>query len=579
MYKRFIKWASDRIKDNGIVSFVSNNSFLDTKANDGFRRSAFDEFDYIYVINLKGNARLAGNAWKREGGKIFGQGARVGVTISFFIKTGENNSEIQYAEVDDYRSRENKLKWLADNSLSTLKLKQIVPDVEANWINQTNNDFDDLVPIANEEHSLFRSLSMGSTTARDEWVYDFDRCLLVHKIRYFIDFYNKTLKKYHDEKPDDVGNWVDKKIKWSRDILMQIKRDRKLIFSEKNIKLSLYRPFVVKNQYFSKVITEYVRKFPKIFVTDKPNKIICFSNPKANSLFNVLASNKIVELGCMPDSQCIPLYMYEDAAGSHSNITEFGLSLFQKHYKNKKITAEDIFYYTYAIFNDPKYQEKYEVNLQRKFPRIPLAENFRERARIGQKLYGLHTEFEDAQPYALHRIDKKTRKNGTKLRLKKSDENQSAIIIDEQTILDGVPSQALEYKLGSKCALEWILEFYKESKNAIKEKSCDDPAIRERFNTYRFADHKEHVIDLLQRVTTVSVETVKLRRELEKMPWGKQPKPYPGKSDAGVDKATKKPQTRKSRQPKKPKVANKSRRKSGLQDTLDGSGQKRLFGN
>ncbi len=474
------------------------------------------------------------------------------------------------------------LTMIRDNSLSTLPLRQIIPDDDANWLNQTDNDFDELVPVIDTDGgtSLFRTLLMGSTSGRDEWVCDFTKSSLQSKMKYFAKFYNDTIKKYNEEKLDgDLKDWVDKKIKWGREIIKRLKHGDEIVYSDTNIKNLLYRPFVLKFHYFDRIIVDYQRKFPQIFKDNNPNKIICFVNPQNNSTFQTLATNQIAEYHLTDTTQCIPLHTYDMDNYSSSNVTESGLELFQKHYKDKTITDEDIFYYTYAIFSDPKYSGKYKFNLQRKFPRIPLAENFREWVRIGQRLYILHTEFEDAEPYALHRIDKKTRKNGTKLRLKKSDENQSVIIIDEQTVLDGVPSQALEYKLGSKCALEWILEFYKESKNVIKEKSCDDPAIRERFNTYRFADHKEHVIDLLQRVTTVSVETVKLQRELERMPWGEQPKPYLGKSDVSVDKATKKPQMRKSKQPKKPKVAKKNRRKSGLQDTLDGSGQKRLFGN
>ena len=81
------------------------------------------------------------------------------------------------------------------------------------------------------------------------------------------------------------------------------------------------------------------------------------------------------------------------------------------------------------------------------------------------------------------------------------------ITLDNQTTLTGIPHSAWEYRLGSRSALEWVLDQYKERKPR-------DPTIRERFNTYRFADHKEHVIDLLKRVCTVSVETVKIVNQL-----------------------------------------------------------------
>ena len=586
MYKRFLKWASERIKNNGMVVFVSNNSFLDAKSDDGFRRSVFEEFDYIYTVNLKGNARLSGEAWRLEGGKIFGQGARVGVAISVFMKTGENNSEIQYAEIDDCVSRENKLKWLEDNSLSTLPLRQIEPDKDAIWLNQTDNDFDELVPIVSDnENSIFRMLSMGLASNRNEWVYDFDQSNLEKKMKYFVDFYNKTLEKYNHEKPTtDLKDFVDKKIKWDRELIKHLKRGKKLTYSKTMIKNTLYRPFVQKSNYFDSMIISWPRKFPIIFRNSNSNKLICFPNPKTNVLFQSLSSNRIIDLDCVTGTQCIPIHTYDDHDRVHSNITEFGLEMFRTHYKDSQITDEDIFYYTYAIFNDPKYLAKYKFNLQRRFPRIPLAKNCRDWIKIGRKLYDMHVKFESAQPCQLKRIDKKTNNVEIKLQLKKRkkkcvetlpcDSEDKIIIIDNKTTLEGIPSEALEYKFSSKCALEWILEFYKESKNTISDKSCDDPKIQEKFNTYKFSDHKEHVIDLLQKVTTISVETMKIRKKLEKMPWGSQLKfkKYFKDDKKEVKTTESKP---KSKKPKKPRT--KRTRKDRLQRTHDGTGQKRLF--
>ena len=584
MYKRFLRWASDRIKNSGMVVFVSNNSFLNAKSNDGLRRSVFEEFDYIYTVNLKGDARLSGDAWKRQGGKIFGSKARVGIAISFFIKTGEDRSEIYYNQIDDYMKREEKLKWLANNSLSTLQLEQIIPDEDANWLNQTDNDFDKMVPILNEKYSIFRLSSLGVTTQRDEWVFNFDKKLLGNKMKYFIDLYNKTLEKYLDEKPVvDFNVWVDKKIKWSDDLIKKLKREIKLTYQKTNIIPTMYRPFVQKFQFFDEEIIDRSRKFSRIFKNNNSNKMICFSKPNVNVLFHALAAKEIVEYSYVKSATCIPFYIYGENS-KHSNVSRFGLALFNKHYKTNNITDEDIFYYTYAIFNDPKYQEKYKYNLQRKFPRIPLAENFNDWVKIGKKLYELHVGFKDVEPYPLKRIDKKTTRNNTKLNLKKSkkiereQENSSEsieIIIDDKTILAEIPKEALQYKFSSKCALEWILKFYKESKNMVTEESCNNLEVMKKFNTYKFADHKEQVIDLLQKVTTVSVETMSLRRELQKMPWGKQPELNLSKDSQG-EKKIKNIKT-KSKTTKPKKASKKSKRTSGLQDSLDGAGQKRLF--
>jgi predicted helicase len=120
---------------------------------------------------------------------------------------------------------------------------------------------------------------------------------------------------------------------------------------------------------------------------------------------------------------------------------------------------------------------------------------------------GLHIGYETVEPWALERIDaaeEKSRKAGVAPKaLLRANKDSGNIQLDSETQLTGVPPEAWTYKLGDRSALEWILDQY-------KEKSPKDPTIREKFNTYRFADHKEKVIDLLRRVTRVSVETMKI---------------------------------------------------------------------
>lgn len=287
MYKRFMKWASERIENNGMVVFVSNNSFLDAKANDGFRRSIYEEFDYIYTINMKGNARTSGDERQRQAGNVFRDTVKVGIAISFFIKTGENKSELYYSEVADCMKSNDKLKWLANSSLSTLSLRKIIPDKDANWLNQTNNDFDNLMPIINDKYSMFNIISLGSTTGKDDWVYDFDINLLRNKMKFFINFYNKTVQQYRYKSHTTIDvKKIKKHIKWSDKLFANLKQKNVIEYSENKILLTMYRPFIIKYQYFEKKILERTRKFSEIFKENNPNKTICFPNPKANSLFN-----------------------------------------------------------------------------------------------------------------------------------------------------------------------------------------------------------------------------------------------------------------------------------------------------
>ena len=527
MYKRFLKWSSKRINGNGMVVFISNNSFLDAKADDGVRRALYDEFDYIYVINLKGNARLAGDARRRECGNVFGGQARVGICISFFIKTGEGHSEIQYAEIEDYAKRETKLKWLDVNTIESLDLKEIVPDNEAIWLNQTNNDFEELCPVlpGKFDKSIFIDYCLGVTTAKDDWVYDFDRVNLENKMKYYVSTYNFMLQKYKKQHvaPSELAGWIGKQIKWSSRTLDCFRRNQKLTYSVDHIVPTLYRPFVHKLQYYADIVTHRQTSFRQFFHNGNQNLLIGFPNPTTNVKFNVLGTNLITDLGCINVMQNIPLYRYDSNGKRSYNITEFGLTLFQKHCKNPEINEEDIFYFTYAMFNDPKYEEDYRHNLRRHFPQIPLVSNgFFRWVEIGKELFNLHSNFTNVKEYNLQRVDKKTSKITPRLSFK-NDKNDIRLIIDDRTILKGIPHEILDWTFKSKTPLECILDFYKESKNMIKFESCSDENIRNKFSTYCFHDYKEEVITLLRRVTTVCVETVRLRNELRDMTWGPQP--------------------------------------------------------
>ena len=526
MYKRFLKWASNRITSKGMVVFVSNNSFLWAKADDGTRMALYDEFDYIYTANLKGNNQISG-LWRKEGGKIFGNKAKVGIAITFFLKTGERCSKIKYTQVEDYMDQESKLKWLKDNTLSTTNLKEIIPTKDAVWLNQTNTNFDKLVPIVSKtlNETIFEKWTLGVSTNKDDWAYDFSKLNLEKKMKFYATVYNEMLTKY-PLGTKNLASLVTKKIKWSDKTINELKLKRDLRYSNKEITCATYRPFVTKYLYYNTTVMERTRDFSDVFKKAK-NLLITIPNPKPNAIFGSIATDMITDLGLLDGAQNIPIWKYDDQGRKTSNIKPYGLKLFQDHYHDQTITAEQIFYYTYAILNDPKYQAKYKFDLERDFPRIPLTKNFRKWSIIGKQLFDMHCNFIDVKKYDLMQINKPTKNNKVILQLKTEKKNKGVfikIIIDNSTMLEGIPEEALEYVVGSKNPLKWILEFYKGPKNQISDKSSDDEEIRRRFNTYRFEDHKEDLITLLRRITTVCVETVRLRKELEKMEWGPQPK-------------------------------------------------------
>jgi predicted helicase len=256
--------------------------------------------------------------------------------------------------------------------------------------------------------------------------------------------------------------------------------------------------------------------------------------PLSGSKFHALAIDSLYDLHFTGDSQGVPLYLYDAEGVSRDNITNWALEQFGNHYKQiepsspvcyagsselreeynigdsnySAITKEAIFHYVYAVLHNPAYRKKYELNLKREFPRIPFYDDFWQWSKWGEQLMNLHINYATAELYKLERKELVAKVN-PKAKLKAL-KDIGVIVLDDNTELHGIPKQAWNYKLGNRSALEWILDQYKEKKPG-------DPTIAENFNTYKFADYKEQVIDLLKRVCTVSVETMKIVGEMEKL--------------------------------------------------------------
>jgi predicted helicase len=503
MYTRFLRWASDRLDKNGIIAFISNNSFVDSRAYDGFRKVMSKEFNQIYIIDLKGNARSSGERRRQEGGNIFNDEIKVGVAVYFMVRHEEQKGcKIYYNAIDDYATSKDKQNYLREHHLSDLNFVILHPDDKNNWINVTDNDWNDLLPMADKNvragygnQAIFKLYSRGIATLRDEWVYDISPSNLNRKMQYFIDVYAKTLK--NDNFPEKM------KIKWDDDLENYRKRSIEILLDKSKVVSSLYRPFMKTYLYFDKHVNGRVYQFPPIFPkTDTYNLLIAVNVGKSD--FNVLSSSRVVDLHFNGDSQCFPLYCYSESGERVENVTTWALEEFQKQFKDEKIKKEDIFYYVYAVLHRPAYRAQYATNIKREFPRIPFYTEFWKWVGWGKRLMGLHLNYETVAPYNLERDDKPKDVINTRLMARKE---SGVIEIDSATTLSGVPAEAWEYRLGTYSALEWILERY-------KEKKPKDPTIAEKFNTYRFADYKEQVIDLLCRVCTVSVETMEIIKEM-----------------------------------------------------------------
>ena len=424
MYKRFIRWASDRLADDGIIGFVTNRAYLDTRQDDGFRKMASREFTDIYVLDLgsdvRRNPKIAGTTHN-----VFG--IQTGVAIGFFVrdKAELGKCNIQYARREDAELAFDKLAYLRSAKMDSIVFEDITPDEKGNWLNQSNSDFEKLMPLANrqtklakrieDEQAVFGLYSLGVITARDEWVYDFDINNLGKKVRAFINSYEEARAEHGGKSVDNAA--LGTTIKWTRDLKRQLRLDSPNIFGRQNVRWTLFRPFVNRSLYFSQNLNEMQYQLPDVFPegSNGDNRAICFCvNGKA---FYVLASDRIVDYHFTGDSQCLPLYRYTPEGERVSNITEWGIRRINDHYRKEwgkdfektypdGIGAEDIFAYTYAVLHDPVYRYDYATDLLREFPRLPLYHEFDIWARMGRELLDLHLGFESAEPYPLERVEK-----------------------------------------------------------------------------------------------------------------------------------------------------------------------------
>jgi predicted helicase len=409
----------------------------------------------------------------------------------------------------------------------------IKPDAKQNWINLTDNDFDSFIPIASKktkaaktkgaERAIFKLLSNGIVSARDEWTIGFAPAEVAKKVKKFCQVYRSeqarwlTSSERKDQKTERqrvivLRNFVSREIKWTEELEAHLDKGTQIKFFESRLKLGADRPFVILPTYFARVITHRVYRQDLIFQigADWNNTAIGFSGVASTKPFQSLAINKVPSFDLLEKTQFVPRYRYEHGETPLDNITDWALVQFRAHYETgnakpkRLITKDAIFHYVYAVLHDSAYREKYAQNLKREFPRIPFYLDFWAWFDWGAELMRLHIGYECVEPWPLARTDTKDQKAAAAglapKTILRADKEHGIIVLDSETQLSGVPKEAWDYRLGNRSALEWILDQY-------KEKTPKDPTIRAKFNTYRFADYKEKVVDLIARVTRVSVET------------------------------------------------------------------------
>src|SRR5579885_673910 len=524
-YVKFFRWATDRLQArDGVICFVSNNGFLNGIAFDGFRKQLAAEFTSIYHLDLGGNAR------KQGGGNVFGIMVGVGITILVRKRKDMHQpyqpANIFYHKVIDNQSGIAKLNLLAEKvNMQSLDWLELQPDTRYIWITEgLKSEFNFFLAVGKKGQqanvqTIFKNYGRGVATCRDDWAYDFNRVTLLQKMTRFVETYNGEVDRWRRRgndttSLDDFVIYDDTKIKWSRDLKLDLHRGHYAVFSEAKARKSLYRPFCKEWLFFDRILNEEVYQFPQFFpdtTSESENNIICLTDLGSEKPFMTLVTNIIPDLhlvgaGC--GTQCFPYYTYaEDGSNRRENITDWALAQFQARY-GAGVTKWDIFHYVYGMLHHPQYREHYAENLKRDLPHLPLLhrqEAFQLCVRVGRELMELHLNYEQAKEYEqLEWFENKDVPFSWRVEKMRLSTDRRVVVVNESLRLGPLPPECFEYRLGNRSALEWVIDQYQVSEDK-RSGIVSDP---------NRLDDEEYIVRLIGRVVTVSVETVRLVNEL-----------------------------------------------------------------
>lgn len=546
-YVKAFRWASDRIadcKEGGIVAFISNGAWLDGNAQEGMRKCLHDEFTDIYVLNLRGNQRTSGELSRKEGGKIFGAGSRTPIAITFLVKNPQKQqkAQIHYYDIGDYLTREQKLEKLHTfRSIQSHNIvwQEIIPNEKNDWINQRDDFFDELLPVFpdkkfnNNSKSVFSTNAIGISTNRDSWVYNFSKEKLSKNIQLMLTTYNEERVSYHANNiKKDVNKFFisnPQKISWSDKLKGCLISNEEIAFHN-NFETANHRPFCKTNLYYDNKVLERPGIFNKIFPTSQHRNLVISINK--GEYFGAMISSYLSDLHYVGDSQCFPLYWYEEKQKSgkqgslledsgqeyirHDCITDWILKEVRSRFNNATaITKEHIFYYVYGILHSNEYRERFKDHLKKSLPRIPIIDNveiFMEFSKKGKELAELHLNYEEAPAYP-DVVVKGTEQNNfivDKMRFIKK-EDKSTIVYNQFITIENIPAKTYEYVVNGKSAIEWIMERYQITINK-DSKIKNDP------NDWAIEHNKpRYILDLLLSIITVSVKSVDIINSLPKL--------------------------------------------------------------
>ena len=536
-YFKAFRWASNRLKEQGIVCFVTNGSWIDSNSADGFRKSLSKEFSSVFVFNLRGNARTMGEQRRIESGNVFGEGSRTPVAITLLVRNPKHKgpADIYYHDIGDYLTREEKLNIISKTGdMEDIAWTRLLPNDSGDWINQRDETYSTFLPLGDrnskgkEAQAIFKTFSNGIKTNRDPWTYNYSKQKVVDNIKRMIINYNQIVDNYRND-PKDFNQYVridKKKISWVQNLIEDLKNHKKAKFNQDELTISTYRPFQKMWLYKERQMVWTLGRIPSIFPDAKtPNLFINVTGPGASVEFSSLINQFPPNYHSMDTGQCYPLYFYSENNTTSPNlfetegqinrtdaITDWAYNLFRKKYGNE-ITKEDVFYYVYGILSSPNYIERYKNELRKESPRVPLLDDFESYANYGKDLADLHLNYENLDNDFV-KVDISEKVNDDKklyrvekMRFGKSGD-KSVIQYNQFITVSDIPAEIYAYFVNGKTPTEWVMDRY-----MVKEDSdsgnLNDP------NEY--SNDPKYVFNLLLSVIAMTKKITELQKTIPKL--------------------------------------------------------------
>lgn len=578
-YLRAFRWATDRIGEAGIVAFVSNGGWLEGNTADGVRLSFEHDFNHIYVYNLRGNALGAGEVRRKEAGNVFTDGTRTTIAITIGVNIpGETGCTVHYRDIGDYLTADEKLFQVSIAQIDDEQWSVITPNSYGDWLSQRTENFSTWPVIGNkkkgtESTTIFKQYSRGLATGRDVWVYNYDQQALKSNISTLLETYDqvriqlqqrlndtgekpnaKTTTDFLRENPEFIDN---QRIKWNDTLQGFAARNIPGVLENRPVR-SLYRPFTQRHTYFDKLLNERRYQLPVLFPSPAHSNIgILISGAYPGVPFSAIATSLLPDLNVFTASQFFARFQWElfepaegeldlpAAAVSTGEFSVYGqageivdgyrrvdnitdaITMEYRALLGSDVSRDDIFHYIYGVLHDPNYRETYAADLKKMLPHIETPtdrKRFNHVASVGRRLMDLHVNYEGAEPYPLKveltdsadpldqdtwRVKKMKWKRVRNPESKKPEDDKTTIIYNSKITITGIPAETSDYMLGSRSALAWIIDQYQVTKDK-KSGIVNDP------NAWaEEQDNPQYMIDLIKKVTTVSIETMRLVTRLD----------------------------------------------------------------